>query len=63
MKQNETIHIDLELPCRTACAFVNYVYYDEYGGAKMGVRQISTKDIESGKSELVEERETKNESN
>ena len=37
----------IELPDKTLCAFLNYVYVDEDGGMSMGVKQIDTDDIKA----------------
>lgn len=40
--------LKIEIPDRTLCAFLNYVFVGEDGGMNMGVKQISTEDIEAG---------------
>ena len=49
--------VTIELPEKTMCAFVNYVFHSGTG-LSMGVKSISTDDIKAGYV-LVEEQEEK----
>lgn len=39
--------LKIEIPDRTLCAFLNFVYVNEEGGMSMGVKQIDTDDIKA----------------